>query len=223
MSARKHGSGAWTRWLMLALTLVWPAAASAQLDPLLMIKRNKPNVTLRRRYVSADAARCRRGLLRPQRLRAMAERRSIRGNPALVSTTATRASLYRRKYINLTPITGSGERFTATRIDIVGDVTSRLTTVLRQDPTGRGARGSGAGTDRQQQRGAFRSHQDEAKQPHLGHRRKHAARQSQRAQPADAHRDRPFREMGNHASDSGRDQRVDYLGADRARSGRDTS
>ncbi len=35
---------------------------------------------------------------------------------------------YRRKYIGLTPITGSGERFTATRIDTVGDLTSGYST-----------------------------------------------------------------------------------------------
>jgi hypothetical protein len=32
------------QWLMLAVVVAWPAAASAQLDPLLMIKRTKPNV-----------------------------------------------------------------------------------------------------------------------------------------------------------------------------------
>ena len=127
MSARKHGSGAWTRWLMLAAMLAWPAAASAQLDPLLMIKRNKPNVIL-----AVDTS------LRMQRDADEVyydPNDYVRGayfvNPwesSLGISDSNTIVRYRRKYINLTPITGSGERFTATRIDIVGDLMSGYNT-----------------------------------------------------------------------------------------------
>ena len=127
MSARKHGAGAWTRWLMLAVLLVWPSAASAQLDPLLMIKRNKPNVIL-----AVDSS------LRMQRDADDVyydPNDYLRGGVTVypweaslgVSDTNTMVR-YRRKYIALTPITGSGERFTATRIDIVGDLMSGYNT-----------------------------------------------------------------------------------------------
>ncbi|RPI53290.1 MAG: hypothetical protein EHM55_14260, partial [Acidobacteria bacterium] len=125
MSARTHGSGAWTRWLMLALMLAWPAAASAQLDPLLMIKRNKPNVL----FVVDTSLRMQRDAddvyYDPNdysRLYVAPWESSLGISD---SNTIVR---YRRKYINLTPITGSGERFTATRIEIVGDLMSGFNT-----------------------------------------------------------------------------------------------
>src|SRR5687767_10607542 len=34
----------WSSWTLLAAVVAWPAATSAQLDPLLMVKRNQPNV-----------------------------------------------------------------------------------------------------------------------------------------------------------------------------------
>jgi hypothetical protein len=127
MGANAFGSGASMRWLMLALMLAWPAVASAQLDPLLMIKRNKPNVIF-----AVDTS------LRMQR-----DADNVYYDPNDYTRGGTllnpwEASLgigdsntlvkYRRKYIGLTPITGSGERFSATRIDIHGDLMSGYTT-----------------------------------------------------------------------------------------------
>ncbi len=121
MSARKHGSGAWTRWLMLALMLAWPAVASAQLDPLLMVKRNKPNVL----FVVDTSLRMQRDADEVYYDPNNYVRWGTLFNPwesSLGISDSNTSVLYRRKYINLAPITGSGERFTATRIEIVGDV-----------------------------------------------------------------------------------------------------
>lgn len=123
MSARTHGSGTWTRWLMLALALAWPAAASAQLDPLLMIKRNKPNVIL----VVDTSLRMQRDADEVYYDPNNYVRWGELFNPweaSLGINDSNTSIAYRRKYIGLSPITGSGERFAATRIEIVGDLMS---------------------------------------------------------------------------------------------------
>ena len=113
MSARKHGSGACRRWLMLAVMLAWPAVASAQLDPLLMIKRNKPNVI----FVVDTSLRMQRDA---DNVYYDPFNYNVTGLPWEASLGVNAADfVYRRKYINLTPITGSGERFTATRIEVI--------------------------------------------------------------------------------------------------------
>ena len=116
MSARNHGVSRWTRLVMLALALAWPAAASAQLDPLLMVKRNKPNVIF-----AVDTS------LRMQRdadnVYYDPNDYAVTGAPWEVSLGVNFSTIrYRRKYIGLTPITGSGEKFSATRIDIVDNL-----------------------------------------------------------------------------------------------------
>lgn len=120
MSPNTQVSTVWIRWVMVAIGLVWPATASAQLDPLLMIKRNKPNVifvvdTSLRMQRDADEA-----YYDPNDY--------VKGGMLLypweaslgVSDSNT-SSRYRRKYIGLSPITSSGDKFNATRIEIVGD------------------------------------------------------------------------------------------------------
>ena len=120
MSPKSQVGAVWIRWVMVAIGLMWPAAASAQLDPLLMIKRNKPNVifvvdTSLRMQRDADET-----FYDPNDY--------VKGGTffypweaSLGVTDTNTSSRYRRKYLGLAPINGSGEKFAATRIEIVGD------------------------------------------------------------------------------------------------------
>jgi len=106
---------------MLAVMLAWPASASAQLDPLLMVKRNKPNVI----FVMDTSLRMQRDADNVYYDPNDYVRGGTLTNPwedSLGLSDSNTIVRYRRKYIGLAPITGSGERFTATRIDIVGDL-----------------------------------------------------------------------------------------------------
>ena len=120
MSQRTRDERMWARCVLLVAALVWPAGASAQLDPLLMIKRNKPNV-----IIAVDTS------LRMQRDADGTyydPNDYTKGGTALnpweaslgVSDSNTTAR-YRRKYVNLTYVAGSGEKFAASTISIVGD------------------------------------------------------------------------------------------------------
>ena len=120
MSQMKYGrvvAGA----MMLTALLAWPEAASAQLDPLLMIKKGtpanpvKPNVifavdTSSRMQNDADEI-----YYDPNDY--------VRGGSAWEANLSVDAptSRYRRKYFNLQQVFGGSDRMTASRIETVGD------------------------------------------------------------------------------------------------------
>ena len=117
-----------------------------------------------------------------------AARPSIRGRRAWASRQQHDDALSAEIRQSRRYVTGSGEKFAANPISIVGDRIGRLRHVLGEDPAGRRSRRARAGVDRQQQRCPIRPDQDAAEQSVMGIGEEHAAGERERSEPADAYR-----------------------------------
>jgi hypothetical protein len=109
--------------LMLSAILAWPEAVSAQLDPLLMIKKGTPTVPVKPNVIIAvDTA---------YRMQRDADEVYYDPNDYVASVAnlwepnigidAFVTSRYRRKYFNLLEVSGGSDKMTSDRIETVGD------------------------------------------------------------------------------------------------------
>jgi hypothetical protein len=125
MSQMKYGrvvAGA----LMLAAILARPAAVSAQLDPLLMIKKGTPATPVKPNIIFAvdSASRMQNDgdeiYYDPNDYVRLGSPLSILDWEATIGVDAP-TSRYRRKYFNLLQVSGGSDKMTADRIETVGD------------------------------------------------------------------------------------------------------
>src|SRR6187431_2290035 len=120
MSQTKYGRVAAGAMMMAAL-LATPEIASAQLDPLLMIKKGTPASPIKPNVIVAiDTS---------TRMQNDADETYYDPNDYPRTGALWEASIavdpptsrYRRKYLNLLQVSGGSDKMTATRIDTVGD------------------------------------------------------------------------------------------------------
>jgi hypothetical protein len=101
----------------LIAAVLLPHEAAAQLDPLLFLKDRKPNVVV----MVETNARMLRDANGDYRDPNIYRRLNTGYELALGVADANTTSLYRRKYVTLTHVTGGDDKFTADHIEIVGD------------------------------------------------------------------------------------------------------
>ena len=122
MSQMKTGWRALAGALMLAAVLAWPESASAQLDPLLMIKKGtpaspvKPNVI----FVIDTSARMQNDADEVYYDPYDYPTSSLNLWEPSLGVDYSTMSRYRRKYLNLAHVSGGSDKMTATKIETVG-------------------------------------------------------------------------------------------------------
>ena len=211
MSQMKYGrvvAGA----MMLAAILARPEAASAQLDPLLMIKKGtpaapvKPNVIFADRYVAAHADATPTG---STTIRTTTSRGGLVVNPWESSISVDPpTSRYRRKYIELAAHrTGQRKYDRRPGSTPLATTSAGVRRFLLQDAVARRARCACQGADRQHQRRPFRPHQDAPEHAVVGNGEEHQPGAGVRCESA-AERARHHRQMGGHHAHSQREERI---------------
>src|SRR5687767_2995546 len=126
MSRMKWGGRVVAGAMLLAAILVRPEAVSAQLDPLLMIKKGTPTAPVKPNIIFAIDTATR--MLKDGNEVYYDPNDYVRlGSPLSVLDWETRigvdapTSRYRRKYYNLLEVSGGSDKMTADRIETVGD------------------------------------------------------------------------------------------------------
>jgi hypothetical protein len=109
--------------LAIAAVLGWSTPAAAQLDPLLFLKRTKPNVIL----VVDTAERMQRDADDAYYDPAEYPKTGALWELAIGVNNLNTQSRYRRKYEQLQFITGGGDRFSTTNIATVGNAAANMT------------------------------------------------------------------------------------------------
>ena len=122
MSQMKWSGRAVAGAMMLAAILAWPEAASAQLDPLLMIKKGTPASPVKPNVIFAIETSARMQNDADEIYYDPYDYPSSAANlwePSIGVDAATMPR-YRRRYINLKHVTGGSDKMTANKIETVG-------------------------------------------------------------------------------------------------------